>query len=83
MFRMILNLAGNSPMTGLTLRATGLYFFFVARLTETGSGGLGSIIVWPKVDIVSGKLGLSVKQLIVWQVCCKFCPMTAVVAVVV
>ena len=82
MFRMILNLAGNSPMTGLTLRATGLYFFFVARLTETGSGGLGSIIVWPKADSVSGKLGLSVKWLSVWQVC-KFCSVTAVVAAVV
>ena len=30
-FLMILNLSGNSPMTGLTFRATGLYFLLVAR----------------------------------------------------
>jgi hypothetical protein len=28
---MILNLLGSSPITGFTLSATGLYFFFVAN----------------------------------------------------
>ena len=63
MFQMILNLAGNSPMTGLTLSATGLYFFFVAKLTETESGGSGSIIVWPKADSVYGIIRETVNSL--------------------
>ena len=33
--RMIRNLSGNVPMCGLTLSATGLYFFLVERLIVT------------------------------------------------
>ena len=34
-FRTILNLSGSSPTTGLTLSATGLYFFLVtAKVSE-------------------------------------------------
>ena len=35
--RMIRNLSGNSPIMGLTLRATGLYFFLVASFINIGS----------------------------------------------
>src|ERR1700678_163699 len=35
--RTIRNLSGNSPITGLTLRATGLYFFLVASFINIGS----------------------------------------------
>ena len=56
-FHTILNLSGSSPTTGLTLSATGLYFFLVtakvsAVLYEalskgTGSGwGVSSFIRW-------------------------------------
>jgi hypothetical protein len=38
MFLTILNLSGSSPITGLTLSATGLYFFLVERLMEGTSG---------------------------------------------
>ena len=35
-FRMILNLPGNSAMIGLVFKATGLYFFPVVRLCDFG-----------------------------------------------
>ena len=37
MFLMILNFSANSPNTGLTLSATGLYFFVVLRCMEVTS----------------------------------------------
>lgn len=36
-FRMILYFSGSSPITGLTLSATGLYFFFGFFLTAIGA----------------------------------------------
>jgi hypothetical protein len=43
--QIIRNLSGNSPITGLTLRATGLYFFLVASFINIGSlGGLSALV---------------------------------------
>lgn len=45
MFLMILNLSGSSPITGLTLRCTGLYFFLAAAKVGIGSRRLRSGIL--------------------------------------
>ena len=47
MFLMIRNLSGSSPITGLTLRCTGLYFFLAE--TKIGMGSrlrLGMLEIW-------------------------------------
>ena len=54
MLRMIQNLSGNSPMKGLTLRATGLYFFLPSRFINIGLSMLLSVVSGMIIMSMSG-----------------------------
>ena len=57
MLRMMRNLPGNSPMTGLTLRATGLYFFAAFFLFVGGRCDVRSMILGVGMSVmVSAKI---------------------------
>ena len=53
MLRMIRNLSGSSPMKGLILRATGLYFFLPSRFINIGLSKSMSLLVASGMIIMS------------------------------
>ena len=58
MLRMILNLSGSVPMNGLTLRATGLYFFLVERW-------IGWMVISELSELMVSELGCKMRAYMV------------------